>query len=253
MPKGFGQAQKVGTRNYDGFRSKPKGVVYLSLKANDERVVRFLNEHEEIEWLRQWKLAPNSSFQWGEKIPCVDQFEDGTPDPGYAANLKSTFTAYPMMIWRNAPVYQKSPDGSLVRDENKNKILTGYADQVAVWECAYSVYEILREVANDYRGLMSRDFKIKRTGSGSKDTRYHVAPAMVDGGPQPLSPADMQLAATGRPNLTDWLRVPTYEELHAYIYGDTAAAAAPAGFTQQTQTNDINASGGAVVGNPFLS
>lgn len=253
MPKGFAGAQKAGQRNNSVFRQKPRGVTYFRLAANQEAVVRFLQESEDIEWLRQWKMAPNSLFPFGEKIPCVDQFEDGTPDPGYAANLKSTFTAYPIMVWRNAPVYQRTPDGQLVKDPNGNKVITGYADQVAVWECSFAIYETLKQTAADYGGLMSRDFKVKRTGSQAKDTRYHFAPAVIDGGPMPMTQNDMQLAATQRPNLGDYLRVPTYDELYNYIYGVTPDQANPPAptFTQQITDNNTSAMGGGP--NPFLS
>lgn len=246
MPRGAAAAQKVGVRNYAGFRKKPPGLMWVNLKdpaksadQPQEIIARFLCEHDEIEWLRQWKTAPSSSFPYGEKLPCVDQHEDGTPDPGYAANLNSTFTAYVPLIWRNAPIFQRQPDGTVVRDGNGNKVLTGYADHVAVWETTYTVYDSLREVQNTYRGLMSRDFRIKRTGSGAKDTKYHFSPADVDGGPQPMSAADQQLAATQRPNLTDWLKVPTYEELAAYLNGPAEqAASAPQSFAQQAEGNE---------------
>src|SRR4051812_21167500 len=102
MAKGFAGAKKVGDfsgKGGGGFIKKPKGIRYFALKNDqEEAVVRFLAQHEEIDWVAQWKTAPKPGYPYGEKLPKVDQHEDGTPDPGYAAGLKSTFSAYVPLI-----------------------------------------------------------------------------------------------------------------------------------------------------------
>ena len=244
MPRGFAQAQKVGEfKASGGFQSRPKGINYFTIKDQQTAQVRFLNMAEEIDWARKWKLAPSANFPYGEFVNCVDQHEDGTPDPGYAANLRSSFKAYPVMIWRAAPVYQKNPDGSLFKDSNKNKVLTGYADQVAVWECTWDVYNALKELDAKYGGLMSRDFEIKRIGA-DKSTKYMIMP---DGDQTPLSPSDQQLAQQ-RIDMAPFVKVPTYDELNNYLSGGVTEAPAPS-FTEQAQQNQTPA--GAA--NPFLS
>lgn len=248
MPKGFSGAKKVGEfkGGGSGFQPRPKGVVYFALKDGQEAVVRFLQQAEDIEWARKWKLPPSSNFPYGELVNAVDQHEDGTPDPGYAAGLKNSFKAYPTLIWRNAPVYQKDNEGKVVKDPNGAKVITGFADQVAIWECTFSVYDTLQDVEGSYRGLMSRDFRVKRKGGGL-DTEYLVFPADVDGGPQPMSQQDQQIAATQRIDVSPFVKIPTYDELYKYIYGHDNQQ--PQNFTQQAQSAQADPASGP---NPFI-
>lgn len=249
MPKGFAGAKKAGEfKGGGGFKPWPKGVRGFYMKDGESVIVRFLQNAEDIDWARKWKLPPSKNFQYGELVNCVDQHEDGTPDPGYAAGLKSSFKAYPTMIVRNAPQYQRDPKtGGLIKDSNDNKVLTGYADTVMVWECSYAVYEILQEHDAKYRGLMNLDWEIKRKGA-STDTKYIIAPADPTQINVPFTPADQQVAAAQRIDTGYFTKAPTFEELNTYLTGGVAAAPAPS-FTQQTQTNAAGPAGP----NPFLS
>lgn len=259
MPRGYSGAQRAGVNDYTDFRSKPKGIVFVNLKdpaegarKPQEIIARFTTEHDELEWAGQWRLPPNKTHPYGEKVIKIDQMDDGTPDPGYAHNLPSSFTAYIQVIWRNAPTFQRGADGSFIKDANGSHILAGYADQIALWEQPYGVYEQLREVADTYRGLTSRDFRIKRVGGGPRDTKYHVAPAEIDAGPQPMSPADMQLIATSRIDLSSYLKRPEYEELNNYIVSYIGGAAAVPAQQPQTFPEQVAATGPTEV-NPFMA
>lgn len=243
MPRGFSQAERVGKyKARTQFQPRPKGINYFALKDQQTAQVRFLTMAEEIDWARKWKVGvyPNNEF-----VNCCDQHEDGTPDPGYALGLKSSFKAYPVMIWRNAPIYQRNADGTLFKDSNGAKVLTGHADQVAVWECVYEIYNNLKELDQKYQGLMSRDFEIKRIGA-DKHTKYMILP---EGDATPLSPADQQLSATQRIDTSAFTKIPTYDELNAYLTGTNEPAPAQPGIQQQAITNAAGPSGDA---NPFL-
>lgn len=249
MAKGFAAAKKVGEyTGGGGFQPRPPGTTYFSLKDGQTAIVRFLSPAEEIEWARKWKLPPSRNFQYGEMVNCVDQMEDGTPDPGYAANLKSGFRAYPVLIWRNAPVFQRGPDGKLVKDSNGAKQLTGYADQIAVWECSFEVYQNLQAKDEKYRGLPSRDLEIRRRGAKT-DTEYLIEPADLDAGPQPLTPADQALISTSMIDVAPFVKVPTFEELAAYINGGGVPASPVPTPAQQAVSNATGQDGE----NPFLS
>lgn len=244
MPKGFAAAQKAGSRQGGaGFHSRPKGINFFKLpNSGDSATVRFLQNHEDIEWVRQWKTAPSSNFPYGEKLNAIDQFEDGTPDPGYAAGLKSTFTAFPVLIWRQAPVYAKDAEGKLLKDGNGNKQLVNYADQVAVWECSYTVYETLRTLDQEAGNLMSCDFKVVRQGTRT-DTKYIFFPSAAT----PITPQDSQLAATQRIDVAPFVKIPTYDELYAYLNGGVTPEQ-PQPFPQQVTTNASAGDGP----NPFM-
>lgn len=225
MPRGAAGAQRAGSfSGGSGFIQKPKGITYFSLKNDgDQAVVRFLQQHEEIEWVAQWKTAPKPGFPYGEKLPKVDQHEDGTPDPGYALNLKNTWTGFLPLIWRQAPQYQKDGQGNFVKDGNDNRILIGYQDQIALWEHSFPIYQTLGETETDYRGLMSRDFLIKRIGArGSNKVTYKIVPYPIDAQPSGLSQQDMLLAQTQMIDIRPLVRVPTYDELFTYLNGGQA-------------------------------
>lgn len=248
MPRGFQGAKKVGEfTGGTSFQPRPPGITYFSLKDGQTAIVRFLHPHEEIEWARKWKLPPTRNFQYGEMVNCVDQHEDGTPDPGYAANLKSGFRAYPVLIWRQAPVYAKDAQGKLIKDSNGGKTITGYADQIAVWECSFEVYQNLQAKDEKYRGLTSRDLEIRRRGA-STDTEYLIEPADLDAGPQPLSPADNALISNGMIDTAPFVKVPTYEELANYINGGGAPAAPPTPAQQAVQNEQASPASN----NPFF-
>ncbi len=168
MPTGFDQAKKVGDYSSRGssFQERPKGVTYFSLKDDqNEAIVRFLQQHDDINWVRQWRTETKPGHLYGEKLNCIDQFEDGTPDPGFELGMKSSWSGFIPLIWRNAVQYQKDAQGRRIKDGNGNFVIAGYADTVALWEHPWSIYDLLKSVDDDYRGLMSRDFKIKRIGA----------------------------------------------------------------------------------------
>lgn len=223
MPSGYESAKQVG--DFSGgsrsFVQKPRGIKYFSLKNDrEEAVVRFLVQHEEIPWMRQWKTDPKPGFPWGEKLPCVDQHEEGLPDPGFELGMKSTWTGYLQLIWRNAIAFQRDAQGRVIKDGNGNPVIAGYEDTISLWEVSWNIYDMLRNVEADYQGLMSRDFIVRRNGArGDTKTTYDVRPAVIDGGPTPFSQADQQLFQTQQIDLSPFLKIPTYEELATYLNG----------------------------------
>jgi hypothetical protein len=275
MPKGYEGAQKTGQNSgRNGFVQKPRGQRYFSLRDQQEAIVRPLVQAQDIEWVNQWKTQAKPNFPYGEKLNKIDQFEDGTPDPGYSHNLKSTWSCFIPLIWRNAPQFQKAPDGSLIKDANNNRVPAGFADCVAIWETNYKVYEQLKELEGAYQGIMSRDWRIKRIGS-DKNTTYMFMPSEPMAPPSQLTPNDIALAQRERPDIAPLVRIPTYDELNAYLSGGVLPYTpddqnqgqqqpplpgqpvqqqnfGQAQFGQpQTQPNPASGAGG--VSNPFLS
>lgn len=244
MPKGYQGAKKVGEFKSSRFEQRPPGINYFSLKDGQTAVVRFLQNHEDIDWARKWTIG---TYPKSELVNCVDQHEDGTPDPGYAAGLKSGFKAYPTMIWRAAPIYRRDHEKKIVKDSNGNREIVGYADQVAVWECSYAVYEILSEKELKYRGLMNLEWEVKRRGY-DKNTKYVIEPSDPTQINVPFSPADQQLAATQRIDTGVFTKVPTFDALQNYLNGG-APDATPQTFPQQAQTIATGPEGP----NPFLT
>lgn len=247
MPKGFQAAKKAGEFKGSGFQPRPPGINYFSLKGGETAVVRFTSSHEDIDWARKWKLPPSGNYKYGEFVNSVDQHENGTPDPGYAANLGKSFKGYPVVIWRNQPTYVRDPQGKLVKDAMGNKQVNGFADQVAVWECSYAIYENLGELEIKYRSITNLDWEVKRIGS-DKNTKYIIQPADVMQVNVPMSPEDQRLLANFSIDVgAVFCKIPTFEELSAYINGEQAPVTPPT-VAQQTQNNAAGLDGS----NPFM-
>jgi hypothetical protein len=147
----------------------------------------------------------------------------------------------PYMTYTLAPVYkrQEAKPGEYappMRDENQGNrpVVVGYADGIFLWKCSNSVFDELRDYDSTYRGLMSRDFTIRRQGSNMQDTKYFINPYDVNAGEQPMSAADMALAQT-KYNLDPFITPASYEDAMRALSG------APAG--QQGQQPFLRGAG----------
>lgn len=219
MPKGFSKAQNSNERR-GSFQTWPLGSLVFKLQDGERAVVRFIHQADDIEWARKWKLPPDSFHRYGELVNAVDQFEDGTPDPGYQMGLPRSFKAYPLLIWRNAPEYRRDAEGKFLRDEGGGKTVVGHKDQLAFWECTFGVYQTLCAKDGKWHGLASRDAEVSRTGAGMTDTRYSIEPVDIDAGAQPFSEADKRIISSSQIDLSGMVKIPSYDALEKYIKGD---------------------------------
>lgn len=190
MARGFGA---LATAREDIDRRKAAGggdfIRYFRLGAGETAVVRFLEEGEDVAcgWVHLVKV-PGRSFPL--QVPCIDQDDEGRRNlgkdcPGCEQELDLKFRGKINMIQRDAPIQEK--------DGNTWKTV-GFDDAVVVWDVSFEVLQDLQEKDFDYKGLKSRDFKIKRVGE-KFDTKYFISPADPDGGPQPMSEGDKELEA----------------------------------------------------------
>ena len=208
MPRGFGAvtaaAQDINERKNSGGDFEKKKYLRLP-KDGDKATVRFLESGDDV--VSAWcHVVPHPKIQWGIKIPCRDQDAEtgeriGADCPGCEQGLKRTFQGWINAIWRDAPVYEVDSDGKV--DFNS---VVGNEDQVVVWQSGINVFEDL-QVQDETYGLDSRDFIVRRRGTG-KNTTYNVLP--VDGGPTTMSKADEALAE-GKYDLNEVSTPPDYE------------------------------------------
>lgn len=188
MARGFG-AVATATRDIEERKnSGGGGVRYFRLDPGDSAIVRFLEEGDEVNcgWAH---LVPVPGRQVPLKVPCRDQDEEGRRNlgiecPGCEKGYDIKFRGVINMIQRDAPTQEKKGD---------SWVTVGNDDAVVVWDQGISVFEDLQEKDIVFKGLKSRDFRIKRRGSGF-DTTYSIEPADPDGGPQPMSASDKELA-----------------------------------------------------------
>jgi hypothetical protein len=131
---------------------------------------------------------------------CLDQDENGARTgeecPGCDLNAedyqdaKRKLVMYANVIWRNATVREKNDKNQYVDTDEKK-------DQLAIWEIRQStIQDALSNAEMTYKDLTTRDFVIRRSGTGY-DTSYSIQPWTDDEGETkktPLSAEDKELA-----------------------------------------------------------
>lgn len=225
MPRGFQKARQALDTQQTKFEKGPlSGRLFFKLEdSGDSGIIRALEDTDDVAFAYVHEI-PVEGRKWGRDVVCVDQNKDGTDCPGCERReevedkkednaYKRKFRFWLPIIWRDAPVYKTKADGSVDR-----KKIMGSKDQVAILGMASTMFDLLEDFADSYRGLMSRDIKIKRKGE-KLETTYSVAPADPDGGAQPLSSADKRMAKKEYNDLNEAIgkaiTVPTYEEFEA--------------------------------------
>jgi hypothetical protein len=185
------------------------GALYFRLKGGDEARVRFLEQDEDIAWCMMHEV-PVENRQWGKNVPCLDQEKDGTPCPGCERDMDRRFKGFINLIWFNAPVFKRDNENKIVKDRLGDPVVTGTKPQVAVWNSGIRLFEELDEINTNYRGLMSREFRVKRKGEGL-DTKYHITPWDVDAGAFEMSDEEKKLAAE-KYDLNQFTQPGSYED-----------------------------------------
>lgn len=217
MPRGFEAIRKAAAELGNRRTFGNSGVLYFKLEAGQETVVRFLEQDEDV-FCAMMHEIPVENRSWGRNVPCLDQARDGTPCPGCERDMDKRFKGFINVIWFDAPVYLRDAEGKLIRDTSNNRpIKDGTRPQVAVWNSGIKLFEELEEINANYKGLMSRRFKVKRKGSGL-DTKYVIVPEDIDSGPQPMSEEEQKLAAE-KPDLNQFTRPGTYDEFMTELGG----------------------------------
>lgn len=212
MPRGFAGVRKAAEKvEAKRAAAQGSGALWLKLEDKEVAVVRFLEQGDDIFWANMHDV-PVEGRKWPDNVPCMSDEEDGDPSecPGCDKELKRSFKGYINLIWRDAPVFKRDEKKKIVKDKDGDPIVTGHKDQIAILSSGIRLFEQLDEVDDNFGGLMSRDFKIKRRGSGL-DTKYTINPADPDGGAQKMSKADNELADE-KYDLNDYTKPPSRED-----------------------------------------
>ena len=209
-------ASKAIADRAQGF-SGPRNFIYFRLPTDgDAANVRFISA--EAAFCHSVTM-PNKKYpDW---VPSLDQsqpYVDVTSEcPMAQAGLRRALRGWISLSWRDAPLYKRDDDGRMMKDQFGNLIQVGEQDQIAVWTVGIQVMENMAEINAQYKGLSSRDFKVKRKGQGLK-TSWTIVPADVDADPQPLSKEDEALVENA-PDLKEFSTPPEREKLLAMISG----------------------------------
>lgn len=217
MPRGF-SGVKQASADIESRRGGGGGQssLWFRLGSNEETVLRFLEQDDEIHWAMMHEV-PVEGRQWGRDVPCCDQEKDGTPCPGCEADLPRRFKGYVNVIWEDAPVFKRDQQGKMVKDSTGAPVVLSTKPQVAVWSSGIRLFEDLDEINANFKGLSSRRFKVRRTGTGF-DTKYRINPEDVDSGPQEMTEAEKKLADE-KYDLNQYVKTLSYEEFEAELTG----------------------------------
>lgn len=245
MPKGADSFIKTNerakARNTSG--NSGQNLQYFKVEDGQRARVRFLEHGQELTWAYTHRLKRGKFIS---DVPCLDAEDEGIPCPACQSDNPNVSArsakGFLNLIWRGnedlqelntriagmgetqfvlAPVYKKSDKGYTERDQNKKPIIVGFDDGVFLWKCSKTNFDLIIEMDRIYKGLMSRDFVISRKGSTKDDTKYFIAPAEVDGGPQPMNVADMTLMQ-GKFDLDELISAPTFEEMRVIVQGQSS-------------------------------
>lgn len=204
MPKGLESAiKKTGT----GFGPQ---INYFRLQDGETATVRFLEAGEDISWAYMYQLPPREGRKYGDRVPSLDQQQDGTECPFRDSEkvVKGVIVrGFLNIIWRNAPVYKRDSNGRLIKDSNNKYIQDGTEDRIALWDASKTILEDLAALDAELKGLVLRDMKVRRNGS-DLNTRYVIYP--TDSATE-LSKNDKELIAN-KYDLTPFVTPPSFEE-----------------------------------------
>jgi hypothetical protein len=209
MPRGFGGVKDASAELQARRSGGGPGALYFRLKNGDETVVRFLEQDDDIFWAMMHEV-PVEGRSWGRDVPCLDQEKDGTPCPGCERDLPRRFKGYINVIWADAPVFKRDGENKIVKDSTGDAVIMGHKPAVAVWSSGIRLFEDLDEINANYKGLMSRRFKVKRKGE-KLDTKYVIVPEDIDSGKQEMT-ADEKKLADEKFDLNEFVKPPTYDE-----------------------------------------
>lgn len=214
MPRGFdgvrAAAQDIASRAQSG--GSGDDLDYFKLKGNNEsRVVRFLEEGNEIHWAWVHEMPPRGKQRWGDNVACLDQDGAGNPCPACERGMPKSFLGVINLIEFDGPKFATDGNG---RKDYKNVV--GKETKVSVWERGIQTFEELDGKDATYKGLKSRRFRITRKGTGMNDTRYIIEPEDPDSGPQEWTDEEKALAAN-KPDLTPLVTPPAYDKMKEWL------------------------------------
>lgn len=194
-------------------------VTFAKFDPGVPTVVRFLEQGDDVAWAYVHEAPKPNPTAVAKVTPCLNQ-DDHSPQacPGCEQGNPRKIKGWINLIYRNAPVYKKDQnDKDIVDQLSKQKIMVGQADQVQVWNSGPNLFTTLGQKDRTWKGLMSRDFVVIRTGSGL-DTKYAIEPAEADGGPQKMSENDLKLFGE-KTDLNRFIQPEDYDYTRQFLMG----------------------------------
>lgn len=231
-------------------------IKYFGVEDGQTARLRFLEQGENLTYALTHRVR--NSYGGYSDIICLDQEDEGTPCPACMSDSldirKRNTKGFLNVLWRGtdessyarAPLYKLSDKGYAEKDPNtKKKIIIGFEDGVFLWKCSKTVWEMIIDKEKAYKGIMSRDFIISRKGAQKEDTKYAIEQAVIDGGPEPMTVVDQNLAQ-GKFDVVKLTTPGTFEEMQALLAGAPTGQGGPQPtFSREAQPSQEDVFSGA--------
>lgn len=207
MPRGFAGVRQAAKEQRE---KRGSGGMFFKLPNDgDTAIVRFLEEGDDVAWCWVHEV-PVDGRKWPDNIPCLDQEAEGVDCPGCEKDLKRKIQGYVNVIWHDAPELRRDKEGKLVKVDGEVVPTGKTKPMVALWTTGRMLLEEFDEINDNFGGMTSRRFKIKRRGEGL-DTKYKISPEDIDSGPQAMSDEEKELAEK-KTDVAALIAPPSYDD-----------------------------------------
>jgi hypothetical protein len=225
------QPRGGGTNLFTG----PRGALYFKIPDGGQALVRFLHEGDDFPTWCWVHKVPGPGRQYPDDVVCINQDDDGNetgaPCPGCERDVERKFKGWTQLIWHASdeampngqlryeqpPVYAKDEKGQF-RKNGKEKIIQGYASQVAIWSSGPQLFDDLTEKDDEFKGLTTRLVKVKRGTSANGFVKYTISPADIDAGKMEFTADELKIAE-GMYDLSTYTQKPSYDDFMAKLTG----------------------------------
>lgn len=213
------------------------GPRFAKFVPGEPTIVRFLEQGDDVQWCWVHELPKDPVKGFTGVTPCLNQDSRGSACPGCEMGIKRKIQGWINLIQRDAPKFERDAEGKVVKNPVTNKPnVNGTEDAVMVWNSGSRLFTVLANKDRAFKGLMSRDFEIIRTGEGLS-TQYSIEQAEVDSGPQPMSAADKVLESE-KFDVKSFTVPESYEVAKALLQGVPRSALE--GLSQAQSNSDTN-------------
>lgn len=167
MPKGLRKIEQLAAeakQRSDNYGSGEGLLRALVLKKGDTAKGRFLEEGDDIWYLYTHELPKKPGQNFGDRVLCLDQDDEGKPCPGCETDGVSRTPRVVINFLRyDEPKLRRDEKGKPVKDQQGNYVFDGVAPQVVVWNAPQSVGGRLAFLESQRGGLTNHVCTIHRT------------------------------------------------------------------------------------------
>jgi hypothetical protein len=167
MPRGLGKIDQIAAdakKRSDAYNSGEGLQRALVLQKGQTAKGRFLEEGEGVWYLYTHELPKKPGQNFGDRVLCLDQDDEGKPCPGCEIEGVSRTARVVINFLRyDEPKLRRDAQNKPVKDAQGNYVFDGVEPQVVVWNAPQSVGGRLAFLESQRGGLSKHVCTIHRT------------------------------------------------------------------------------------------